>query len=166
MAEPFLSEIRIMSFPFAPQGWAQCDGQLMLVSQNQALFQLLGTTFGGNGDVTFALPDLRRRVPIHVGNGHKLGELGGEDVHTLSVQELAGHLHLAQVSSANAGGNDNPTGRVPGGANNLWHTPTALTPMNPTTVTSTGGGQPHQNLMPFLTLNFCIALQGADPAKE
>src|SRR5881296_2857169 len=102
MAEPFLSEIRIMSFGFAPKGWALCNGQLLPINQNQALFSLLGTTFGGDGRVNFGLPDLRGRVPIHVGSGHTLGERGGEQAHTLSIAELPTHTHTAQASSANA----------------------------------------------------------------
>src|SRR5882724_11731360 len=99
MGTPFLSEIRIFSFNFAPQGWAQCNGQLLPINQNQALFSLLGTTYGGNGQTTFALPDLRGNVPIHMGNGHTLGEKGGEQAHTLAISELPTHQHLAQGSS-------------------------------------------------------------------
>src|SRR3977135_3427532 len=102
MAEPFLSEIRIMSFAFAPQGWALCNGQLLPINQNQALFSLLGTTYGGHGRVEFALPDLRGRVPIHMGSGHTLGEKGGEQAHTLSISEIPTHVHIAQATSASA----------------------------------------------------------------
>src|SRR5881227_2581246 len=114
MAQPFMSEIRIMSFNFAPVGWAQCNGQLLPINQNQALFSLLGTTFGGDGRVNFALPDLRSRVPIHVGAGHTLGERGGEQAHTLSSQELATHTHSVMASSSSSSGNDNPGGRFLG----------------------------------------------------
>jgi microcystin-dependent protein len=100
MAEPFLSEIRLMSFEFAPKGWALCNGQLLPINQNQALFSLLGTTFGGDGRVNFALPDLRGRTPIHVGNGHTLGELGGEQAHTLSIAELPTHTHVVAANSS------------------------------------------------------------------
>src|SRR2546422_5353897 len=102
MAEPFLSEIRIMSFGYAPPGWAMCNGQLMPINQNQALFSLLGTTFGGDGRVNFGLPDLRGRVPIHVGNGHVLGEKGGEQAHTVTISELPTHTHTAFASPTNA----------------------------------------------------------------
>src|SRR4051794_11044447 len=109
MAEPFLSEIRIMSFVYAPKGWALCNGQFLPINQNQALFSLLGTTFGGNGQTTFALPDLRGKVPIHVGSGHTLGEKGGEQAHTLSLSEMPTHTHVLSGTS-NAG-----TALVPGG---------------------------------------------------
>src|SRR3954466_14185985 len=116
MAEPFLSEIRIMSFPFAPKGWALCNGQLMPINQNQALFSLLGTTFGGDGRVNFALPDLRGRAPIHVGSGHTLGERGGEEAHTLSIGELPTHTHALNASTVASGGTDNPSGSYLGSA--------------------------------------------------
>jgi microcystin-dependent protein len=166
MAEPFLSEIRIMSFNFAPKGWAMCNGQVLPINQNQALFSLLGTTFGGDGRVNFALPDVRGRVPIHVGSGHTLGERGGEQAHTLNLNEMPMHTHAAQVSTLDTGGGDNPTGRVPGGAANMWHTPASLTTMNPGTIANVGGSQPHANMQPFLTLTLCIALQGIFPSPN
>src|SRR5206468_11640010 len=116
MAEPFLAEIRIMSFVFAPKGWALCDGQLLPINQNQALFSLLGTTYGGDGRVNFGLPDLRARVPIHTGSGHTLGERGGEQAHTLSISELPTHVHTAVASSTNANAIV-PTGNVLAAAN-------------------------------------------------
>ena len=166
MAEPFLSEIRLMSFVFAPKGWALCNGQLLPINQNQALFSLLGTTFGGDGRVNFALPDLRGRTPIHVGSGHTLGERGGEQAHTLTVGEMPAHIHGLNASTTASGGTDNPTGNFLGSASNLYHTPASLTPMNPGTITNTGGSQAHQNMQPFLTLNFCIALQGIFPSPN
>src|SRR5215203_3817258 len=126
MAEPFLSEIRIMSFVFAPKGWALCNGQLLPINQNQALFSLLGTTFGGDGRVNFALPDLRGRTPIHVGSGHTLGEGGGEQAHTLSIAELPTHTHVAQGTSV-AANNAVPAGNVLAGSNNLYGPPASLT---------------------------------------
>lgn len=170
MAEPFLSEIRIMSFEFAPKGWALCNGQLLPINQNQALFSLLGTTFGGDGRVNFALPDLRARVPIHVGSGHTLGERGGEQAHTLSIAELPEHTHLLQASSANAN-TPSPTNPAPGNllataGSNLYASPASLQAMNPGAVTNLGGSQAHLNMQPFLTLNFCIALQGIFPSPN
>jgi microcystin-dependent protein len=164
MAEPFLSEIRIMSFVFAPKGWALCNGQLLPINQNQALFSLLGTTFGGDGRVNFALPDLRGRVPIHVGSGHTLGERGGEQAHTLSIAELPLHTHVAQASSNSSGSVSLPTNSFLAPLNNTYHSPAALTSIQPGTVTNTGGSQAHLNMQPFLTLSFCIALQGIFPS--
>ncbi len=164
MAEPFLSEIRLMSFVFAPKGWALCNGQLLPINQNQALFSLLGTTFGGDGRVNFALPDMRGRVPIHVGSSHVLGERGGELAHTLSVDELPAHRHAVNAASAATGGSASPSGNVLGGANNVYGRTGADTTLHPGTVQNTGGSQPHPNTQPFLTISFCIALQGIFPS--
>lgn len=166
MAEPFLSEIRLMSFVFAPKGWALCNGQLLPINQNQALFSLLGTTYGGDGRVNFALPDLRGRVPIHVGGSHTLGESGGEQAHTLSIAEMPTHSHALNASTAATGGSDDPTGRFLGSASNLFHAPTNLTAMNPGTIANAGGSQAHLNMQPFLTISFCIALQGIFPSPN
>jgi microcystin-dependent protein len=166
MAEPFLSEIRIMSFSFAPKGWAMCNGQLLPINQNQALFSLLGTTFGGDGRVNFALPDQRGRVPIHVGSGSTLGERGGEDAHTLSLSEMPLHTHAMNASSAASGGNNNPVNRFLGGAADAYHTATNLTPLRQGTITNAGGSQAHTNDQPFLVLTFCIALQGIFPSPN
>ena len=166
MAEPFLSEIRIMSFVFAPKGWALCNGQLLPINQNQALFSLLGTTFGGDGRVNFALPDLRGRVPIHVGSGHTLGERGGEQAHTLSMAEMPMHTHFVSASNTATGGNSSPTNRFLGGANNLYGSGAPLTTLHPASVSNTGGSQAHLNMQPFLTLSFCIALQGIFPSPN
>src|ERR671919_477254 len=119
MAEPFIGEIRLFSFVFAPKGWALCNGQLLPINQNQALFSLLGTTYGGDGRVNFALPDLRDRVPIHVGNGHTLGEKAGQSAHTLTQSEMPQHIHFANASATATGGNNNPSGRFLGGATNM-----------------------------------------------
>src|SRR5215211_3442329 len=167
MAEPFLAEIRIMSFVFPPKGWALCNGQLLPINQNQALFALLGTTFGGNGQTNFALPDLRGRVPIHTeGNFHTLGEAAGQAAHTLTIAELPTHTHGAGASTTSTGGNDNATNRFLGSANNVYAAPSNLTTMNPGTITNTGGSQAHLNQQPFLTLSFCIALQGIFPSRN
>ena len=164
MAEPFLSEIRIFSFGFPPKGWALCDGQLLPINQNQALFSLLGTTYGGDGRVNFGLPDLRARVPIHTGSGHTLGERGGEQAHTLSISELPTHVHTAVASSTNANAIV-PTGNVLAAANNLYTGPTNLTALMPGTVANVGGSQAHLNMQPFLVINFSIALQGIFPSQ-
>jgi microcystin-dependent protein len=164
MAEPFLSEIRIMSFVFPPKGWALCNGQLLPINQNQALFSLLGTTYGGDGQVNFALPDLRGRVPIHTGSGHTLGERGGEQAHTLSIAELPQHTHVARAS-ATAGDTPLPTSNVLSSAQGqLYGAPANLTSLLPGTITNVGGSQAHLNMQPFLTLSFCIALQGIFPS--
>ena len=172
MADPFLSEIRIFSFNFAPKSWAMCNGQLMPINQNQALFSLLGTTYGGNGQTTFALPDLRSRVPFHFGNGFNLGQVGGEENHALSVNEIPNHGHtLTAANNALTGANNNATQLNPVG--NFWAnsgkaaytTAAANAQMGNGTVT-TVGGQPHNNMSPFLTLNFCIALTGIFPSRN
>lgn len=168
MAEPFLSEVRIMSFVFAPKGWALCNGQLLPINQNQALFSLLGTTFGGDGRVNFALPDLRGRTPIHVGSGHTLGERGGEQAHTLSIAELPTHTHVLNASSVD-GNAPVPNGPTAGNllassVNQIYGPPNSLVAMNPGSVTNVGGSQAHLNMQPFLTLTFSIALQGIFPS--
>ena len=168
MAEPFLSEIRIFSFNFAPKGWALCNGQLLPINQNQALFALLGTTYGGNGQTTFALPDLRGRVPLHTGDGRFLGERAGEEAHTLTISELPTHTHLL---NGNVAKNTTATQPLPTG--NYWANSGKLvystsppdSSMSPATVTNVGGSQPHTNMSPYLVLSFCIALQGIFPSQ-
>ena len=168
MAEPFLSEIRLMSFPFPPKGWARCDGQLLPINQNQGLFSLLGTTFGGDGRVNFALPDMRARVPIHAGNSHTLGERGGEAAHTLSIAELPTHSHVLSGSTSPANApvpNNAGAGLVLANSpDNLYGPATNLQATAAGSVTNTGGSQAHTNQQPFLTLSFCIALQGIFPS--
>ena len=169
MSEPFLSEIRLMSFVFPPKGWALCDGQLLPINQNQGLFSLLGTTYGGDGRVNFALPDLRARVPIHMGSSHTLGERGGEQSHTLSSAELPTHTHTAAGSSA-LGDQPTPGGNLLGAVDvstfttSLYAGPGSLVAMAAASVAATGGSQAHLNMQPFLTLSFCIALQGIFPS--
>ena len=167
MAEPFLSEIRIMSFEFAPKGWALCNGQLLPINQNQALFSLLGTTFGGDGRVNFALPDLRGRTPIHVGSGHTLGERGGEQAHTLSIAELPEHMHVLN-GTTNNGTNVPADNKVMGKSNPqaAYGAPVNLAAMDSRSIYNTGGSQAHLNMQPFLTLSFCVALQGIFPSPN
>jgi microcystin-dependent protein len=167
MAEPFLSEIRIMSFGFPPKGWATCDGQLLPINQNQALFSLLGTTYGGDGRVNFGLPNLQGRTAMHMGSGHTLGERGGEQGHTLSISELPTHTHSAKASPQS----DNTNVAIPTGnflaspLSQTYSPPTALGAMHPTTIANVGGSQAHLNMQPFLVLNFSIALQGIFPSQ-
>jgi microcystin-dependent protein len=166
MAEPFLAEIRIMSFGFPPKGWAFCDGQLLPINQNQALFSLMGTTYGGDGRVNFGLPNLQGRVPMHMGSGHTLGERGGEQGHTLSISELPQHVHSAMASNTN-GSSIFPASNLLGGSpNQLYHAVDGnLVAMNAATLSAIGGSQAHLNMQPFLTLNFSVALQGIFPSQ-
>jgi len=166
MAEPFLGEIKIISWNFPPKGWTFCNGQLLPINQNQALFSILGTTYGGDGRTTFGLPNLQGRMPVHVGDGIVLGEQGGETAHTLNISELPAHAHTPVGSSTNP-----PTS--PGAGGNLWSAsnskpfdPNFNTTMNPACVLPTGGNQPHENMSPYLVLNFIIALQGIFPSQN
>ena len=168
MAEPFLSEIRIMSFNFAPKGWALCNGQLLPINQNQALFSLLGTTYGGDGRVNFGLPNLQGNVPIHMGQGHTLGEKAGEQAHTLSIAEMPTHAHAWNAVNipATSSNNNSTLTLAQSVQSNLYSAPTNLQVMAPNTVGPTGGSQAHLNMQPFLVLNFCIALQGIFPSQN
>jgi microcystin-dependent protein len=168
MSDPFLGEVRLLSFNFPPRRWAQCNGQLLPISQNTALFSLLGTTYGGNGSTNFALPDLRGRVPIHRSNTHSLGERAGEQSHSLSLAELPSHTHALVASNA-AASQPAPTNAFP--ATTATNAPAyeagaSLVAMSADSLKSTGGSQPHENMQPFLTINFCIALQGIYPSQN
>ena len=170
MAEPFLGEIRIMSFGYAPRAWAMCNGQLLPINQNQALFSLLGTMYGGNGQTTFALPDLRGQTPIHFGAGHTQGERAGEQAHTLTIGELPMHSHAANATSdPHTASPENyqplPNDALFGVVNGLYTGPNNLTAMQPATLANVGGSQAHLNMQPFLTLTFCIALVGIFPSR-
>lgn len=166
MGEPFLAEIRIMSFNFPPKGWAFCDGQFLPINQNQALFSLLGTTYGGNGQTTFALPNLRGRVPMHMGGGHNLGEAAGQEFHDLSLSEMPAHTHLLNANNA-AGTASIPGGMVLAGApSNVYGAFQNVVAMGSAAVGMVGGGQPHENRQPFTVLSFCIALQGIFPSRN
>ncbi len=167
MGTPYLGEIRIMSFNFAPKGWAQCNGQLLPINQNQALFAILGTTYGGNGQTNFALPDFRGRLPVYVGNGLVEGQRAGEEFHTLIQSEMPQHVHLGQVQPQNAT-TANPSNNLLGGVASFAYRKNLsnLTTLSLATVTNVGGSQPHENRMPLLVLNFCIALQGIFPSRN
>jgi microcystin-dependent protein len=165
MAEPFLAEIRIMSFVFPPKGWSLCNGQLLPINQNQALFSLLGTTYGGDGRVNFGLPNLQGLVPIHMGSGHTLGERGGEQAHTLSISQIPTHTHSLKASPTD-GDQIIPTNNYLAPVNQLYGAPTNLTSLAPGTIGNVGGSQAHLNMQPFLTLSYCIALQGIFPSQN
>jgi len=165
MGTPFMGEIKIISFNFAPQGWSFCNGQLLPINQNQALFSLLGTMYGGNGQTNFALPDLRGRVPLHMGQGLIQGQAGGQEFHTLTQSEMPAHNHIVNAVNGTA------TTEAPAG-NFLATNPAALynttpnTSFKPATVSNVGGSQPHENRQPFIVLNFIVALQGIFPSRN
>ena len=169
MAEPFLGEIKLVSFNFPPKGWAFCNGQLLAINQNQALFSILGTTYGGDGRTNFALPNLQGRMPIHVGNGITLGQAGGAQAVTLTTAQLPAHSHVLHATSALAN-SANPAGNLlaakPRGGRDIYAPPAHTTALNAAAITSTGGGQPHENMQPYLTLNFVIALVGIFPSRN
>jgi microcystin-dependent protein len=165
MSEPFLGEIRLMSWQGQAQGWAQANGQLLPINQNQALFSLLGTMYGGNGQTTFALPDLRGRVAVHVGAGLSQGQVFGEEAHTLVQSEMPAHTHSVRASSSN-GNQSSPAGNVLAAALNQYHGAADLTTLPPATVTNVGGSQAHENRHPYLVLNWNIALQGIFPSRN
>ncbi len=176
MSEPFLAEIRIVGFNFAPRGWAFCDGQILPINQNQSLFSLLGTTYGGDGRTSFALPDLRGRSPIHVGSsngsGHTLGSRSGEEGHALSEAEMPQHTHTLRASSdaaAQIGATDNVLAQAPASVGSVYsneNESTNIVQLASSAVAHGGGGQSHENMQPFLALNFCIALQGLFPSRN
>jgi microcystin-dependent protein len=178
MSNNYLSEIKICAFSFAPKGWTLCNGQLLPINQNQALFSLLGTVYGGNGQTNFGLPNLQGRVPIHVGNGHSLGEVGGTTAETININTLAAHTHTlsgdrtttATVSTPASGsslGISTGTGSPPASFTVSMYNSTAPGGiLNPAVITPVGGNQPHLNMQPFLTVNFIIALQGIFPSQN
>ncbi|HEV2864709.1 MAG TPA: tail fiber protein [Pyrinomonadaceae bacterium] len=165
MPDPFLSEIKIVSFNFPPKGWALCNGQLLPINQNQALFSLLGTTYGGNGQTNFALPNLRGRVPIHFSKNHNLGEAAGSTSVTVNIQQMPTHIH-AEMATGTDGNTVLPAGGVLAAAAGLYGAPQNLTALLPASVSNVGGSQPHNNMMPYLVLNFIIALQGIFPSRN
>jgi microcystin-dependent protein len=180
MSSPFISEIKIVSFNFAPSGWAMCNGQLLPINQNQALFSLIGTIYGGDGQTTFAVPNLQVRAPVHMASGYTIGQVGGETTHTLAISEIPSHTHLA--SGANVSADNGSLGRVPGSTKalaaghaatsngveivNLYGTGGVSEQFAATAIGNTGGSQPHPNQQPFLVLNFVIALSGTFPSRS
>jgi microcystin-dependent protein len=166
MASPFLGQIMMASFNFPPKGWALCNGQTLPINQNQALFSLLGTTYGGDGRTTFALPNLQGRVPLHFGNGITLGDRGGEESHTLSIAELPAHQH-GVIGSSNAADSASPVGSflTDNGNTDFVGTGAINTTLSSAAVINDGGGQPHENRSPFLALTFVIALTGIYPSR-
>jgi microcystin-dependent protein len=168
MGTPYLGEIKIISWNFPPKGWAFCDGQLLPINQNQALFSILGTQFGGNGQTTFGLPDFRGRTPVHAGSTVGIvGQAGGEEFHTLTQSEMPAHNHALQASTANAN-SANPVGNFLGAVPSFLYAPSVsnATSLQAGTITNLGGSQPHENRQPFLVLNFIIALQGIFPSRN
>src|ERR1700688_381377 len=169
MSTPFLGMIITVGFNFAPRGWALCNGQLMPISQNTALFSLLGTTYGGNGTTTFALPDLQSRVPVHQGSSYIMGQVGGVENVTLTTQEIPAHSH-AIVATSNAATLKRPVTNTfyaaSSSGNNFYEAGTTLTALASNTVSSAGVGQPHSNIQPYLTLNWCVSLFGIFPSRN
>ena len=166
MSNPFMSEIKIISWNFAPKNWAFCNGQLLPINQNQALFSLLGTTYGGNGQTTFGLPDLRGRVPLHVGQGIAQGQVGGETAHTLSISEMPAHNHTVSARSDAANSGTVTNNLWADGGKGLYSQSAPDSAMLPATIGPVGGSQPHNNLSPYLVLNFIICLAGIFPSRN
>ena len=183
MAQAFIAQIEAFAFNFPPKGWALCNGQLLPINQNQALFSLLGTTYGGNGQTTFALPNLQGRVPAHMGQGVlgqnlQLGQAGGEEAHVLNLSDMPAHIHLVNADSTAGAANKPTTSTVLGVSSGTSSTGQALainaynssatnsSPLDSRTISSVGGSQPHENRQPFLTLSYCIALVGIFPSRN
>lgn len=167
MSTPFMGEIKFVSFNYAPKGWALCNGQFLPINQNQALFSILGTTYGGDGRVNFALPDFRGRVPVHRGDGITEGQKAGEEFHTVTISEMPAHNHFASASNLADGNNVNvPTNNIPANSSVSPYRSSINTTLAPNSVTNFGGSQPHEDRQPFLVINFIIALQGIFPSQN
>jgi len=165
MSEPFLAEIRIVAFNFAPRNWAFCDGQILPINQNQSLYSLLGTTYGGDGETSFGLPDMRGRSPMHLGSGTSFGQRGGEETHTLTAEEMPQHEHQVRARDVAATERD-PSGNVLAQSPNLYAAPNNLVDSSAGTMTNVGGGQAHENMPPYIALNYVIALDGLFPSEN
>ena len=165
MSTPFLGEIKIISWNFPPKGWAFTNGQFLPINQNQALFSLLGTTYGGNGQTTFALPDFRSRIPIHQGGGFVMGQAGGQEFHTITSSEMPAHNHFVGASN-NVGTTNTPVGNIFAATNVAFYQTAANNTLIASEITNVGGSQTHENRQPFLVLNFIIALQGIFPSQN
>jgi microcystin-dependent protein len=165
MSSPYLAEIRIFAFGFSPKGWAMCNGQTLPINQNAALFALLGTTYGGNGTTTFQLPNLQGATPVSTGPSNVLGQTGGEANHTLTIGEMPSHTHVPEGSSA-AASVGSPAGALWAQETTNSYSPSSSGSMLPAAIGSVGGSQPHNNMQPYLVLNFCIALQGIFPTRS
>jgi microcystin-dependent protein len=167
MSEPFLAEIKIVGFNFAPRGYAFCDGQILPINQNQSLYSLLGTTYGGDGRVTFALPDLRGRTPIHTGTINRLGTKAGSEQHTLSAIEMPSHSHQAKATNSDATSEDPENGTWAANSDGTnYGTALADASMATSSLASVGGSQTHNNMQPFLSVYFVIALRGLFPSRN
>ncbi|NTV68912.1 MAG: phage tail protein [Azonexaceae bacterium] len=168
MSEPYVGEIRMFAGNFAPNGWAFCDGQMLSIADNEVLFALIGTTYGGDGQVTYALPDLRGRVPVHAGGGHVIGEKAGSETVTLTANQMPAHTHGMQASALVSSGSVGPSGNVPGASSaSMFYGDTDPTvAMHPSAITLAGGSQPHNNMAPYLGINFIISLFGVFPSPS
>lgn len=166
MSEAYVGEIRAFAFGQAPRNWARCEGQLLAINQNQALFSILGTTYGGNGVNTFALPDLRGRVPVHTGSGVTLGQTAGETAHALTQNEIPSHVHTASASSAAATLSTMVAGSYWAAASYFNKDPSQTVAMSPNAVAATGGSQPHENMQPYTAVSYCIAINGLFPSRN
>jgi microcystin-dependent protein len=166
MSDPYIGEIKVISFNFPPKGWAFCNGQLLAINQNQALFSILGTMYGGDGRINFGLPNLQGRIPLHQGSGYVVGQAAGEAAHTLTTLEMPTHVHPAVAQSAPSNPGVSPAGAIWAQAPAVAYAPAPNIQMNPAAVQNSGGSQPHENQAPYLVLNFIIALVGIFPSRN